>query len=117
MKQCEQCDKPLPEGSYRNKRYCNTICGNNARQEAKRRAAGVPMDRQQRTCPVCDKDFTTTRYSQQYCGKPCLWFALNQRRITKKRKTKRNLLPSPALIERRVKVIQSTWTGRQRLRR
>ena len=109
MRNCEHCGEPLPKGSRRDKRYCNRRCGENGRRAAKRRAAGVPQDRQQRTCPVCGIDFTTRRSTQQYCGKPCQWFALNQRRIAKRRKSDRCNLPSVALILRRAEAVRSKW--------
>lgn len=82
---------------------------------AKRRKLGIPADRQERVCPVCEVTFTSNRYSQIYCGKQCKAHVLNGRRIDKTRKADKDPFSiSPELIYRRAAAVRQGWTDGER---
>jgi hypothetical protein len=106
---CQHCRRPIV-GRRRDAKYCSARCNNRACESRAGRRAGKPRDRVRRFCCVCGAEFVTKRFSQVYCGKPCKWWALNARRIDKRRRTDADPRVSPALIMRRTAAIRSKWT-------
>ena len=113
---CKRCMKPLGL-VRRNKIFCSHLCGKLFSKALKRRAARVPEDHQQRRCDVCLQPFTSKRFSQKFCSKPCQWSSLNATRINRSRKGERQNSPPPHVIARLTAGIRSNWTEQQRLQR
>lgn len=73
---CKRCGKPIPKWMHGNRKYCCEYC-RKAAFEDKRGSV-----RQQRTCPICGKQFANRRPDAKYCSTACYNKARNAPKYT-----------------------------------
>ncbi len=68
---CQQCGKPFYVPDNRRKKFCCDRCRELSYYEPKIKTF-------KRICPICNKEFVTTKAQQKYCGDFCARVAKTQ---------------------------------------
>ena len=68
---CQYCGKEFYVPDNRKKKFCSDRCRELSYYEPKIKTF-------KRICPICDKEFVTTKAQQKYCGELCAKVAKSQ---------------------------------------
>lgn len=81
LRLCVHCDKPLPAGATKHRKYCSEVCSrrvNWANYLARKGKTGWTP--QQVVCPICGTEFVQVSSRHMYCSRKCNAKAERQRR-------------------------------------
>ena len=81
---CQQCGKSFYVPDNRKKKFCSDRCRELSYYEPKIKTF-------KRICPICNKEFVTTKAQQKYCGDFCARVAKTQMIREWKEKTKEEI--------------------------